>query len=308
MSEKPNIFEITRAKFLFGILPPIVVGTTTAVYITGEFKPIGLVLVLLIGFSLQISMQVFNDIYDTMHGSDTDMSIESDYSGGSGVLLEYPELRIKMLMIGTIGLITAGIGTLLLLMVIDPALWLMMIVLLSVAVFLLVFYSAPPFQLAYRSLGEIAVWLGFGPVIVLISSVGQNLGIHPTLISVIPITGFSTLFISWMGELVDRRWDEAAGKRGLVLILGVRKSNYIFFLIHILVLINVIYVALIEFDPGYPILLALIPHVLIFPKYWYHIWNIEEEDNLKKAAWLNFWIYGLFSLALMAGFFLNLLL
>ena len=308
MREEPGLLEMIRAKFLFGILPPIVVGTTTAVYTTGEFRLDGLLLVLFIGLSLQISMHVFNDIYDTMQGSDTDISMDSDYSGGSGVLVRYPELRSKMLMIGRLSLAAALIGTLALVMLVHTDLWFLIILLVTLVIFLIIFYSASPVELAYRGLGEIAVWVGFGPAVVLIASIGQNLGIHPTVIAVTPITGFSTLFIAWMGELVDLEWDRAADKRGLVLILGLKKSHYVFLLIHIIALLNVVFVALFVFDPGYMILIALIPHAFLFPKYWHHVWNCDDKGHLEKAAKLNFWLYGLFSIALMVGFTINLFL
>ncbi|MFW6041044.1 MAG: prenyltransferase, partial [Thermoplasmatota archaeon] len=212
MSDKPGFLEMIRAPFLFAIIVPLVIGTITSVSITNKFHIIGFLLVFIIGISLHISTNVYNDIYDTLQGADNNLSKESDYSGGSGILVDHPDLFPKMFLIARSGIIVGVAGGIILLFFIDKRLWPFLITIIGISAFLSKFYTAPPFKFAYRGLGEIFVWLGFGPFAILLASIGQNLGIHPTILVLMPITGLSTLFIVWMGEMVDFETDKFAGK------------------------------------------------------------------------------------------------
>ena len=265
MSEDPTLLKMTRARFLFAMITPVMIGTMGAFSVTGEFRLIGLLLVFLTMFSLQISMNVYNDIYDTIQGADDKISQKNVFSGGSGVLLDRPDLFPKMYLIARTALVTGIAGGILLLFTVDEHLWLLLIVVLASLVFFSKYYTAPPFKFAYRGLGMVVVWIGFGPLIVQLSSIGQNLGLHPNVISLMPVIGFSALFIPFMGEMEDFRSDKAADKKGLVMILGMKKSNYLMLLIHFLAVISVIYVALFVFNPGYTLLIAIIPHAVLLP-------------------------------------------
>lgn len=308
MSDRPTLLEMIRAPFLIAIIVPLVIGTITAVLIQGEFNTLGFIFALMIGLSLHISTNVYNDIYDTLQGADDSSTKENDYSGGSGVLVNDPELLDKMFLIARTGIIVGVIGGLLLMLIVDRRLWPLLVSILVISIFLSKYYTASPFKLAYRGFGEIAVWIGFGPLAVLLASVGQNLGIYPLIIAIMPITGLSTLFLVWMGEIVDLETDKEAGKRGLVIRLGRKRSLYAFSFIHAFALLNVIYLAIYMMNPGYPLLLAVLPHALLFPKFWsYAKHGTDNPNKLKKASQINFRIFILFSAALMIGFTIDLL-
>ncbi|MEM2766572.1 MAG: prenyltransferase, partial [Candidatus Caldarchaeum sp.] len=84
-------------------------------------------------------------------------------------------------------------------------------------------YTAPPVKLAYRGLGEIAVGIGFGPIIVLGSHYvqAQTFSVQALLAS-IPI-GVLILLILYVNEIPDAPYDAAAGKRTLITKLNERQ-------------------------------------------------------------------------------------
>ena len=61
---------MVRAQFLTSVISPIVVGTLLSVQINGYFYIINFIIVMLIGVGLHVSTNVYNDIYDTIQGTD----------------------------------------------------------------------------------------------------------------------------------------------------------------------------------------------------------------------------------------------
>jgi 1,4-dihydroxy-2-naphthoate octaprenyltransferase len=76
-------------------------------------------------------------------------------------------------------------------------------------------YTAPPLKLVYRGLGELAVALGFGPVMLLGAYVVQTgrLAWEPVVLSLVP--GILISLILFVNEIPDRGGDAQAGKRTL---------------------------------------------------------------------------------------------
>jgi 1,4-dihydroxy-2-naphthoate octaprenyltransferase len=77
-------------------------------------------------------------------------------------------------------------------------------------------YTAPPLRFVYRGLGEVAVALGFGPLMLLGAYVVQTHGAlawEPFVASV-PIALLVALIL-YVNEIPDRRGDARAGKRTL---------------------------------------------------------------------------------------------
>ena len=77
-------------------------------------------------------------------------------------------------------------------------------------------YTAPPLKFVYRGLGEIAVALGFGPLMLLgayVVQTGGALAWEPFVAS-IPVALLVALIL-YVNEIPDRRGDARAGKRTL---------------------------------------------------------------------------------------------
>ncbi len=306
---KPSILEMIRAPFLFAIVVPLISGTIVSVKISNSFEPLGFVLVFIIGISLHITTNVYNDIYDTLQGADNDKSKKSEFSGGSGVILDHPELLSKMYMIARSGIVVGLSSTVLLMFFIDRTLWLPLWVLVTISIFLSKYYTAGPIKLAYRGMGELAVVIGFGPLAILLSGFGQNIGFHPILLSISPITGFGTLFIVWMGQMVDLPTDVKGGKKGLVARLGFSRSKYGLMGVHFLALANLLLVIVLFLNPGWPLFVVFVPHAYLIPKIWFELKGMKcHRSKIHYISKLNFKLYVSFSILLMLGLGMDLLL
>lgn len=300
----PGIFEIIRAYGLLAMLVPLTISTAIAVIVTGGFDPLGLFFAAVVGFSIHISMNIYNDIYDTKQGCDTLESGKSIFSGGSAAMVMDPGLEGSMFMIARGGLVVGFLGTLGLMYISQPILWPVFIFIFLAAAFLSKYYTAEPVKFAYRGLGEIVVWLGFGPFAILLGAAAQGIPFHPLIVAVMPITGLSTLIFAWGGEIVDMPYDLNAGKRGLVIRMGLKNGIYGLLILHLLLIANVIFAAYL-FDSGWILLLALVPYLLLLPRA-FSLLNtgLEDREKLYRGARLNFFSFVVFSVTIMAGFIL----
>jgi 1,4-dihydroxy-2-naphthoate octaprenyltransferase len=129
-----------------------------------------------------------------------------------------------------------------------------------------------------------------------------------TFYAVMPATGLSTLTILWVGQLIDLPDDKAAGKIGLVLRMGTKQASYGYLMIQSLLVLNILILVFFIFHPGWPLLLALIPFVILLPKIWINIKKYHADPiYLVPVAKLNTALYVLFSLFFILGLWLTLL-
>jgi len=307
-SKDPGLLQMIRAPFLSSIIAPLIAGTLLSVSINGFFLPINFLLMLIIGIGLHAAVNVYNDIYDTIQGTDKVNVHRNESSGGSGILQSHPQLMPKMFVIARSALVMALLGTVALLFFIETELWPHLIVLYLLSAFFSKYYTAPPFKLAYRGLGEVSVWLAFGPMAILIAVVSQNIGFHPYVLALMPASGLSTLSILLAGQMIDLDADRKGGKHGVASRLGTRATAVIYLIVQALIVANVIILYLFLDGRSWPLLLAIIPYIFIFPGaarliYKHH----SQPDELKKGAKLTVLIHVVFSFLLIAGFAIRLL-
>jgi 1,4-dihydroxy-2-naphthoate octaprenyltransferase len=309
MKNEPGIGKMIRAPFLSSIIAPIILGTLLAVYLNGTLNVLNFLIVLVIGVGLHVATNVYNDIYDTIQGTDKVNVHRNESSGGSGVLLNHPELMGKMYLLARIGLIVALVGTIALTLLIDKVLWPYLWGLYLLSAFFSKYYTAPPFKLAYRGWGEISVWLAFGPMAILIAIVSQNLGLQDLVWLLMPATGLSTSSILLAGQMIDLEADRAGGKHGVASRMGTRFTSVLYLLVQTGIIANVI--LLFIYFPGnsWLFLMALIPYILIFPKAAGIIYkNHNNPDLIKQGAKLTVLIHLAFSFLLIIGFVIYLFL
>ncbi|HOC24541.1 MAG TPA: prenyltransferase [bacterium] len=280
---RPGLFALMRAPFFSSILAPLFAGTLLAVIATGRFSPVGFAVVLVMGLALHAATNVYNDIFDTLQGTDRINLHRNDFSGGSGFLLEHPHLLPGMYRIARVSLVVAAGAAMLLLLFTRHTLWPWLAGLYLLAAFFSKYYTAAPVKLAYRGLGELAVWFAFGPMAILVAAVSQNTLFHPFIIAAMPITGLSTSSILWMGQLIDLQADSSSGKRGLVARTGSRLGRWGFLVIHLLLIANLIVLALIVLPQGWPLLAALLPYLLL-PRTWKQVLRYHDQPGELKAA------------------------
>ena len=309
MKKKPGIGKMIRAHFLTSIIAPIILGTLLAVHLNGRLEVLNFLIVLIIGIGLHVATNVYNDIFDTIQGTDKVNVHRNESSGGSGVLLDNPELMGKMFLLARIGLIVALAGTIALMPLIDKMLWPYLWGLYLLSAFFSKYYTAPPFKLAYRGWGEISVWFAFGPMAILIATVSQNMGLHPMVLLLMPATGLSTSSILLAGQMIDLDADRAGGKHGVASRMGTRLTSVLYLLVQSGIIANVILLFICFPGSSWLFLFALIPYILIFPKAAANIFkNHNNPDLIKQGAKLTVLIHLAFSLLLIIGFVIYIFL
>lgn len=308
MNSKPvSWFRIVRAPFFTSILAPLFVGGLVAVTAGGSFYPLNFVLALIAGVGLHAATNVYNDIYDTLQGTDRVNPHRNEFSGGSGLLVGDPGLINRMFRIARSSLLIAFVAVLLLALRIDPDLRLLLALLYGLSAFFSKYYTAAPVKLSHRGLGEVSVWFAFGPMAVLFSAVSQNVAFHELVLVAMPVTGLSTTSILLVGEMIDRQADGETGKWGVAVRLGNPAAARILLGVHTLIMINIVAIAL-TVPNGWTAAIALVPYVLLLPRLIPMVLrNADNPDELKGAAALNVQLHMLFSILLVTGLLITVL-
>ncbi len=301
--EGPSLIQMTRAPFLSSIIAPLIAATLLCVKINGSIGIPGFILVLITGIGLHVATNVYNDIYDTIQGTDKVNVHRNEFSGGSGVLQDFPEAMGKMYFIARISLVIAFFGTAGLMFFVDKNLWIYLWGLYCVSLFFSKYYTAAPVKLAYRGMGEVSVWLSFGPMAVLIAAVSQNLSFNNNnILLLMPLFGLSTLSILLVGQMIDLEADKEGGKHGVASRFGTGPTAFIYIVTQLLIIANVLCIYF--FFPGrtLPLLLSLIPYILFFPTAAMTI--IKSHNNtteMKRVAKITTQIHVLFSVLMIIG-------
>lgn len=304
----PGIAKMVRAQFLSSIIAPILAGTLLAVAINGQIEVLPFIFVLIIGIGLHIATNVYNDIYDTIQGTDKVNVHRNENSGGSGVLLDRPDLMGKMYSLARTGLLMALVGTIALSFLIEKELWPYLWGLYLLSAFFSKYYTAPPFKLSYRGFGEVSVWFAFGPMAILIATVGQGVTFHPMVLMLMPATGLSTLSILLAGQMIDLDADRAGGKHGVASRMGTRFTSILYIIVQLAIVSNML--VLFFYYPGksWVFLLALIPYVFLFPKAaGIMVKHHDNPDMIKQGAKFTVLTHVAFSLLLIIGFVIYLI-
>jgi 1,4-dihydroxy-2-naphthoate octaprenyltransferase len=216
-----TLIRITRAPFLTAIIVPVLLGTCVA-WREGSFHA-GLFLLTLVGaVFVQVGLNMSNDYFDHLAGTDENNRELTPFSGGSRVIQDGTFGARKVLIVSTsCYLIGAAIGVNLAWIRGWPVLWLGLI-----GLFLAFFHNAPPVNLYSLApgVGELAVGLGFGPVTVLGAYYVQTQQLSPgALCASIPI-GLFIAAVLYINEFPDHQADKAAGKKTLVAVFGRKRA------------------------------------------------------------------------------------
>ncbi|MCK5719851.1 MAG: 1,4-dihydroxy-2-naphthoate octaprenyltransferase [Thiomargarita sp.] len=234
--------KATRPQFFTVIILPILLGTVIAKYTQDIFSLPYLILSLLAGILFHASINVINDYFDHLNKTDVyNITPLTPFAGGSrtiqnGILSANQMYYYGLVLLGiaiSIGLFLVAKSGLMLL-------WIGIIGALSGY-----FYSAPPFALHSRCLGELLIGLNFGVLAVLGAYYvqTQSLDMIPFIAS-LPLAALVTAIL-YINEFPDMEADKKAGKITIIVYLGNIKARpiYVFLIVasFISVILGVIY-------------------------------------------------------------------
>ncbi|HSL76107.1 MAG TPA: prenyltransferase [Candidatus Limnocylindrales bacterium] len=202
----------TRLPFLTATIIPVLLGIVIAAS-HGAFDLMSAALTVIGASFVQLGLNVANDVFDAVQGADDANVTPTQFSGGSRVI-QYGLVTLRqMASIATGFYVAAGlVGLVLLATRGSVALFVIGVIGFIVSLG----YTAPPLKFVYRGLGEVAVAVGFGPLMLLGAYVVQTRGAlaWEPFVASIPIALLVSLIL-YVNEIPDRRGDAHAGKRTL---------------------------------------------------------------------------------------------
>jgi len=215
-----NVVLITRANFLPLTLTIVIAGLAAAFYAHAAFHPLNALLVLTGALLTHAAVNVFNNYFDYRSGVDA-KTRKTPFSGGVTILTEGQMKPSRAFAIGLICLLGASvIGVYLLARQFYPLFPILFYGLIAICLYTPILSRIP-------ALSEVVAGSGFG---------FMGLGVYVTQTGVIDGPGISVLvpvsilvgLLLFLNEFPDAEADRIAGRRHLVILLGTRKSAYVY--------------------------------------------------------------------------------
>lgn len=221
-----RLFLATRPKFFVASILPVVLGSAWGYHVAGAIDLTAFLLALGAIVSVHAGVNVLNDVYDELGGSDrANRERIYPYTGGSRFIQNGVMTVAEMARWGT-ALIATGMvfGAALIALKGLPVLFFGL-----AGIALGTLYSAPPVALAGRGLGEAAVGVGFG-VLPVVGAAWLQSGVidGAVLLVSLPISLW-VANILLINEVPDIAADAHAGKRTLPVRLGGTTTGVLYF-------------------------------------------------------------------------------
>lgn len=222
------IIQAVRAPFFTGTIIPVVIGAVEAARI-GRFDTVLFGLCLVGALLFHGAANVINDYFDYRGGTDNVNRYHNLFSGGSRVIQDGLLTPRQTLALG-VTLLSVGIAIGLYLTTrVGP----MVLVFGITGTALVLIYSIPRYGLAYigRGLGELAVAVGFGPLMVLGTYwvMAESLSTVIWWLTLTP--GLLIALILFVNGYPDYEADLKTNKRTAVVTLGRARARWAYLLI-----------------------------------------------------------------------------
>jgi 1,4-dihydroxy-2-naphthoate octaprenyltransferase len=206
-----------RPRTLPAAVAPVLVGTGVAVGLDG-FRPVAALLALAVALALQVAVNYANDYSDGVRGTDADR-VGPMRLVGSGAATPRQVLVVTGLAFGVAAVAGLGLAAI-------SSWWLVAVGAVCIAAAWT--YTGGPLPYGYRALGEVFVFVFFGPVAVVGTTYVQT-GTLPGLAFAVSVpVGLLIVALLVVNNLRDIDGDAAVGKRTLAVVLGERATRTAF--------------------------------------------------------------------------------
>lgn len=217
-------FAATRPAFLLATLAASLLGLVSALYSGFSINSGIVVLAVLLALFVHAGVNVLNDYFDALNGTDA-INTERLYpfTGGSRFIQNGVLTTTQTAYFGYLLLLIATLGGLWLSWLVGSGL----LIIGAIGVLIGWAYSAPPLRLNGRGLGELCVMLGFLGIIIGADFVQrQAFSFQPVIVGA-PYALLVTNLL-YINQFPDRKADEVAGKRNLVVRLPLVQAALIY--------------------------------------------------------------------------------
>ncbi|MBP7688973.1 MAG: 1,4-dihydroxy-2-naphthoate polyprenyltransferase [Thermoflexales bacterium] len=207
-------FLAARPRTLPAAIVPVLVGSAVAVH-EGRFHFAVFAATLIVSLLLQIGANYANDLFDFLKGADHQR--QGPLRVTQSKLVTPRQMTVALIIVfgtaGLIGIYLAVVGG-----------W-PIVIIGVVSMLAAIGYTAGPFPLAYRGLGDLAAFVFFGLVAVMGTTYLHLLTFSPrSLIAALPVALLVTAIII-VNNLRDIQTDRAAGKITLAVRIGDRATR-----------------------------------------------------------------------------------
>ncbi len=221
---------LLRLPFMTVTIGAILLGSFFAYHETGSFNVLHFVLALLGSCFFHIATNVANDYFDFKSGNDAaNISATTPFSGGSRMVLEGLVKPGKALAISWIFAALGSIMGLYLNFATEGN------VVLVIGILGLIFvygYNGRPLQLVNLGLGEIAIFLAWGPLMVLGAYYVQAQSFQTIWPFIVAIpSGILTTLVLLINEFADKEADASTGRKTWVIMFGEKKALILYMIL-----------------------------------------------------------------------------
>lgn len=224
-----GFWQVADPKIWIASTIPMTVGAAVAYAHQRSFYWGWFLVGVLVIYLLEIGKNAINEYIDYQSGVDRFVTPEkrTPFSGGKKTIID-GKLTLQENLV--IGILTIAIGSLIGLYIVF--FWELNVLWFGLAgVFFALFYSLPPFQFAYRGLGETVVGFTFGPLITCGTYLVQTHTITLEVFLVSLPLGFLIANVLWINQYPDYEADLQGGKINSVVRIGKKRGVKVYALL-----------------------------------------------------------------------------
>ncbi len=229
--------KAVRAPFFTATASSAVLGAVIAWHHTGSMNWGYFLLTILGAILLNTGTNLANDYFDHTSSLDEKNENLTPFSGGSRVIQDKLISPKKILYVGIIAFVLAGIIGLYLNFKVAGN---VILIIGVIGVLLGYFYTAPPFRLGYIPLGEVVSGFCCGPLIVYGSYYVQAQSLSWRPFGAAVTIGILVSLILFINEFPDHDADKRVNKKTLIVVMGKEKAIKVYYLLLGLVYVVVV--------------------------------------------------------------------
>jgi 1,4-dihydroxy-2-naphthoate octaprenyltransferase len=220
-----SLLLVSRPQFLTASAAPVLVGSCIGFAVAGTFNWPLFLLALFGIMALQAGANITNDYFDHLSGNDWANKNITPFSGGSR-FIQNGILNPKATFFTGLFYLAMGVTLGFIILLITRSIFILAIGLIgTLGAF---FYTAPPFKLGYRGIGEVIIAFLFGILPVYGAYYLQTGRIDMVPMASGCIVGVLVFLIIFVNEFPDLPADASANKKTLIVRIGVPASVWIY--------------------------------------------------------------------------------